>query len=220
MIRENIKNILSQLPEDVKLVVAAKDRSITEVEQIYQTGIETIGENYIQQAKIKFSALGDKFKCHLIGHLQKNKIKVAVKIFDMVETLDSLELARILNRECEKINKVMPVLIEINSASEVQKNGVIIDDVEELLESIVNFNNLKPMGLMTMGPFADDVELIRPYFRKVKVLFDKLKTKYNERLEWIYLSMGMSSSYKIAIEEGANVVRVGTAIFGPRSFKK
>jgi len=134
----------------------------------------------------------------------------------MIETLDSLVLAQVLNRECEKINKVMPVLIEVNSAGEAQKQGVLFDDVEVLLERILQFANLKPVGLMTMGPWLDNPEDLRPFFQKTKVLFDKIKNDYQGKLVWNYLSMGMSTSYKIAIEEGANLVRIGTAIFGKR----
>ncbi len=137
----------------------------------------------------------------------------------MIETLDSLALAKILDEECKKINKVMPVLIEVNSANEPQKQGVLVEGVERLLDQILGFANLKPMGLMTMGPWLDNPQELRPFFKKTKDLFDKIKGNYQGKLEWIYLSMGMSTSYKVAIEEGANLVRVGTAIFGQRRRK-
>ncbi len=133
----------------------------------------------------------------------------------MIETLDSYELAEVIDKECKRINKVMPVLIEVNSASETQKSGVLPEKVQELLNDIRKCKNLKPMGLMTMGPFLDDAEKTRPFFRDSKVLFDKIKKDYSGD-DWVYLSMGMSDSYKVAIEEGANIVRIGTKIFGQR----
>ena len=216
MIKENVQKILEELPGGVELVAAAKERSAGEVEEAMEAGVRIVGENYVKQAQEKFAALGNKVKWHFIGHLQKNKVKKAVKIFDMVETLDSLALAEILDKECKKMNKVMPVLIEVNSADESGKQGVSAGDVEPFLDKLLQFANLKPKGLMTMGPWLNNPEGLRPYFRKTKDLFDKIKDNYQEKLEWVYLSMGMSTSYKVAIEEGANLVRVGTAIFGER----
>jgi len=217
MIKERVKKILEELPLGIDLVVAAKERSIEQIEEAIRAGAGIIGENYVKEAQDKFEAIGKKVKWHLIGHLQKNKAKLAVKIFDMVETLDSWELARILDKECRKVNKIMPVLIEINSASEPQKHGLLAEDTMSFLEEILQLSNLKPMGLMTMGPWGDEVESIRPYFKKTKDLFDKIKLECGDKLEWTYLSMGMSESYRVAIEEGANMVRVGTAIFGERT---
>jgi len=216
MVKKNIQRILEDLPEGVELVAASKERSASEVVEALEAGVKIFGENYVRQAQEKFAVLGNKVKWHFIGHLQKNKVKRGVKIFDMIETLDSLALAEVLNEECKKINKVMPVLIEVNSASEPQKQGVLAGDVERLLDQVLQFTNLKPMGLMTMGPWLENLEDLRPFFKKTKDLFDKIKGNYQGKLEWRYLSMGMSASYRIAIEEGANLVRVGTAIFGER----
>ncbi|MCF7907907.1 MAG: YggS family pyridoxal phosphate-dependent enzyme [Candidatus Omnitrophica bacterium] len=216
MIRENIKTILSQLPQGVELVAATKERSSDEINEAIEGGVKIIGENYIKEAEAKFELIGKKARWHLIGHLQSNKAKAAVKIFDLIETLDSLDLAVILDKECKKINKVMPVLVEVNSASEPQKRGVLPDQVETFLNQLLAFSNLKLSGLMTMGPWLEDPEAIRPYFRKTKELFDKIKANYQGKIEMKYLSMGMSSSWRIAIEEGANIVRIGTAIFGKR----
>jgi pyridoxal phosphate enzyme (YggS family) len=216
MIEENLKIILQELPKSVELVVAVKDRSIEEVESAVRAGAKAVGENYVKEAQAKFEVIGNRARWHFIGHLQKNKAKDAVKIFDMIETLDSPELAEVLNRECEKIGKIMPVLIEVNCAAEPQKYGVLPQDVKGILKKILFLNNIKPMGLMTMGPFLDEIEKIRPFFKKTKELFDEIKSDYADKLEWRYLSMGMSDSYKIAIEEGANIVRIGTAIFGER----
>ena len=216
MIKDNAKKILEELPEGVELVAATKERSAAEISEALEAGVKIVGENYVNEAQEKFAALGNKVKWHFIGHLQKNKVKKGVKIFDMIETLDSLALAKILDEECKKINKVMPVLIEVNSANEPQKQGVLVEGVERLLDQILGFANLKPMGLMTMGPWLDNPQELRPFFKKTKDLFDKIKGNYQGKLELVYLSMGMSSSYRIAIEEGANLVRVGTALFGER----
>lgn len=218
MIKENIANILEKLPLGVDLVIAAKQRSLGEIEEAVSAGAKIIGENYVKEAKDKFDVIGNKTKWHLIGHLQKNKAKQAVKIFDMIETLDSLELAVVLDRECKKIDKIMPVLIEVNSACEPQKSGVLPEKIEDFLKEILKFSNLKPEGLMTMGPLLDNAEQVRPYFKSTKKLFNKIKMAYGNKLNWVYLSMGMSSSYRIALQEGANIVRVGTAIFGARKY--
>ena len=219
MIKENIENILKDLPPGVKIVAAAKERSVDEIREAISSGIKIIGENYINEARSKFEVIGKEVKWHFIGHLQKNKAKYAAKIFNVVETLDSLELAEVLDRECCKINKIMPVFLEINSASEPQKQGILIEEAEGFLDKILRFKHLKPSGLMTMGPFSDNPEELRPFFKKTKNLFDKIKLNYGNILEWKYLSMGMSFSYQIAIEEGANIVRIGAAVFGPRKQK-
>ena len=216
MIKENIEKILVDLPSGVELVAATKERSIDEIKEAVLAGIKIIGENYVKEAKLKFAAIGKKVRWHFIGHLQSNKVRPAVKLFDLIETLDSLELAAVLDKECSKIDKTMPVLIEVNSGSEPQKQGVLPESVEDFLEKLLPFSNLKPRGLMTMGPWLDDPELIRPYFKKTKQLFDKIKANCVFRPDWQYLSMGMSSSWRVAIEEGANIVRIGTAIFGER----
>ena len=219
MIKENIENILKDVPSGVKIVAAVKERSVDEIREAISSGIKIIGENYINEARSKFEVIGKEVKWHFIGHLQKNKAKYAAKIFNVVETLDSLELAEVLDRECCKINKIMPVFLEINSASEPQKQGILIEEAEGFLDKILRFKHLKPSGLMTMGPFSDNPEELRPFFKKTKNLFDKIKLNYGNILEWKYLSMGMSFSYQIAIEEGANIVRIGAAVFGPRKQK-
>ncbi|MBU1122581.1 MAG: YggS family pyridoxal phosphate-dependent enzyme [Candidatus Omnitrophica bacterium] len=213
MIKNNVKNILSELPRDVELEVATKKRDISQILEVIAAGVRIVGENYVQEAQSKFDVLGRKVKWHLIGHLQKNKAKTAVKIFDMIETLDSVELAAALDKECKKINKVMPVLIEVNSACESQKAGVLPENVKDLVAEILGFKNLNFMGLMTMGPSVDNPEDIRSFFKVTKDIFDRIK---QTNADCKYLSMGMSDTYKVAYQEGANIVRVGTAIFGSR----
>jgi len=216
MIKENVEKILRELPEKVKLVVATKKIGVGDIEEAIKWGVKIIGENYIKETEEKYRVIGNKVKWHLIGHLQKNKVKRAVKLFDVIETIDSIELAQVLDRECEKINKIMPVLLEVNVARESQKSGVLPEKVEDLLKEILSLKNVKLMGLMTMGPLVDNPESIRPFFKRTKEIFDKIKSSYKDRLEWVYLSMGMSDTYRIAIQEGANLIRIGTAIFGPK----
>ena len=217
-IKENVQAILRELPEGVRLVGAAKTRTPEEILEAIEAGLEIIGENYVQEAEKAYEAIGNRAKWHMIGHLQSNKAKKAVRIFDMVETVDSVKLARALDNACQKLGKQMEVLIEVNSGEEPQKAGVMPDEVTPLVKEISQFDNIKVMGLMTMGPFTGDPEDARPYFQKTRAIFEELKGMDIPGVEMKYLSMGMSNSYKVALEEGANMVRIGTKIFGPRSY--
>jgi pyridoxal phosphate enzyme (YggS family) len=219
MIKVNIKKILSELPEGVQLVAAAKTRTPEEIREAIDAGLEIIGQNYVQEAEKAREAIGGPVKWHLIGHLQSNKAKIAARLFDMIETIDSIKLATAINNACKDIDKVMPVLIEINSGEEDQKAGVMPKDALSLIKAMIELKNIRVMGLMTMGPFSCDPEESRPYFKRTKMLFDEIKAMAITGVEMKYLSMGMSDSYKAAIEEGANLVRIGTMIFGERCRK-
>ncbi len=216
MIKENMSKILEELPEGVSLVGAAKTRTPQEILEAVEAGLEIVGENYVQEAERAFQVVGGKVKWHMIGHLQSNKAKKAVKVFDLIETVDSIKLARAIDRACGNIDKVMPILMEINSGEESQKAGVMPEDAISLARDMSELDNIKLMGLMTMGPFAGDPEDSRPYFQKTKKLFEEIKEMGLPGVEMKYLSMGMSNSYKVALEEGANVVRIGTKLFGER----
>ena len=216
MIKENVSKILEELPEGVSLVGAGKTRTPQEILEAVEAGLEIIGENYVQEAERSFQVVGGKVKWHMIGHLQSNKAKNAVRVFDLIETVDSVKLARAIDKACGKIDKVMPILMEINSGEESQKAGVMPEDAIPLVRDMSELNNIKLMGLMTMGPFAGDPENSRPYFQKTKKLFEEIKAMGLPGVEMKYLSMGMSNSYKVALEEGANVVRIGTKLFGER----
>ena len=217
-IKENVEGILKELPDGVILIAATKGRSIEEINEAIEAGIKIIGENYVQEAEKKFEAIGKKVKWHMIGHLQTNKVKKAIEIFDMIETVDSEKIAGEIDKEAKKRNIIFPVLIEINSSREKQKSGVLPEDAEKLIYEISKYENIKIEGLMTMGPFVENSEDIRPYFRLTKELFEKFKNLNLPNFEMKYLSMGMSDTWRIAIEEGANIIRIGTAIFGPRRF--
>jgi len=219
VIEENVRRILAELPPEVTLVAAAKTRAPDEIMRAIAAGITVIGENYVQEAREAYTAIGKRARWHFIGHLQKNKVKGAVEIFDMIETVDSMKLAERINRSCAALGRTMPVLIEINSGREPQKAGVLPEDAEDLLREIATLKQIRVQGLMTMGPRFGDPEEARPYFRETKNLFDRLKKEKLANAEMRLLSMGMSNTYSVAIEEGANMVRIGTGIFGEREKK-
>lgn len=216
MIGENVKKILQELPPGVQLVGAAKTRTPEEILEAVDAGLEIIGENYVQEAEAAFAVVGHRVKWHLIGHLQRNKVKKAVPIFDMIETVDSMKLAREIDKVCLKMDRTMPVLIEINSGEEEQKAGVLPSSAASLIREIATLERVKVRGLMTMGPFTGDPEDARPYFQITRELFQEIAGLGIPGVEMKYLSMGMSNSYKVALEEGANLVRIGTRIFGER----
>lgn len=216
MIAENVKKIIEELPEGVQLVAAAKARTPQEILEAVEAGVSAIGENYVQEALEAFNLIGHRAKWHFIGHLQKNKVKKAAEIFDVIETVDSLKIAREIDKRCSNIGKVMPVLVEINSGREPQKFGILPEEAETFIKEIAVFENMKIEGLMTMGPAFGDPENARPYFIETRKIFERIKTIDISNVEMKLLSMGMTNSYKVAIEEGANIVRIGTKIFGPR----
>jgi pyridoxal phosphate enzyme (YggS family) len=220
MIKANVQRILGELPQDVQLVAAAKTRALDEILEAVESGVKIIGENYVQEAERVYDRIGNKAKWHFIGHLQRNKVKNAVRIFDMIETVDSVEIAAEIDRRCSQISKVMPVLVEINSGKEEQKSGVLPEDAEQLIREIAVLQHIKIMGLMTMGPRFGNPEDSRPYFVETRRIFNRIKELGLPDVEMRYLSMGMTNSYKIAMEEGANIVRIGTRIFGERDYGK
>jgi hypothetical protein len=216
-IGENVKKILEELPEGVELVAAAKTRTADEIQAAIAAGIKIIGENYIQEAEQVIKAVGENVRWHFIGHLQRNKVKKAVELFDMIETVDSYFLAEEIEKRCRNQGKIIPVLIEINSGREPQKDGVVPEKAVELIRQISGFGHIEIQGLMTMGPYVGDPENARPYFVETRKIFEQLKSLELPNVYMRYLSMGMTNSYQVAIEEGANVVRIGTKIFGLRA---
>ena len=211
MIKENVEEILAELPNGVELVVAAKARQPEEVLEAVQAGIKIIGENYVKEAKEAYELVGNRAKWHFIGTFQKHNVRRKVlEIFDMIESVDSLEIAREIDRRCAQIGKIMPILIEVNSGREPQKSGVLPEDVAQLVGEISGLRNIKVMGLMTMGPRFGNPEDSRPYFVETRRIFEKIKGLKLPNVEMRYLSMGMTNSYKVALEEGANIIRIGT----------
>jgi pyridoxal phosphate enzyme (YggS family) len=216
MIAANVARILEELPPGIELVAAAKSQPANKVLEAVAAGIRIIGENYVQDAVAHFAAIGSRVRWHFIGHLQKNKAKKAAEIFDMIETVDSQELGAELDKRCAALGKVLSVLVEVNSGREPQKSGVFPEGVESLVRELAAFGNLRVEGLMTMGPFEGDPEDARPYFRETRAVFDALKARSEPGVSMSRLSMGMTNSYRVALEEGATMLRIGTKIFGPR----
>jgi len=217
---QNVNQILSELPEGVQLLAAAKTRQPEEILAAVEAGVEIIGENYLQEAEVAYQVVGNRVKWHFIGYLQKNKVKKAVKLFDMIETVDSIEIAREIDKRCSQIGKMMLVLIEVNSAREKQKKGVFPESVEQLVREMAVLPNLRVAGLMTMGPDSGSPEDLRPFFVETRETFEKINRLNLPNVEMRYLSMGMTNSYRIALEEGANIVRLGSKLFGERNYDK
>jgi PLP dependent protein len=216
-IRQNAERLLKDLPSNVTLLAAAKTRTVEEIRAAFEAGIHCFGHNYVQEAQAMIAAVNFKAEWHMIGHLQRNKAGGAVELFDMIESLDSLRLANELEKRCAEQNKTIEVLIEVNSGAEEDKTGALPSDVSALAEAVGSLPHLRLAGLMTMGPLSGEAELARPYFRKTRELFDKIKMNKLPNSEMRVLSMGMSGSYRVAVEEGATMVRIGTLLFGPRA---
>lgn len=212
-IRKNAERLLATLPANVTLVAAVKGRTVEQVREVILAGVMHIGHNYVQEAEAMRPLLLESVQWHLIGHLQTNKAKKAVELFDLVETVDSLRLAQELDRRCAMVGRTMPVLIEVNSGGEVAKSGVLLEDLDQLLEGLSVLKHLRVQGLMTMGPRLGNREDSRPYFRATRAAFERLAGARLANAEMRVLSMGMSNSYLVAIEEGATMVRLGTLLF-------
>jgi len=218
----NYKMIRKEIPEDVTIVLAAKTQTAEEIKEVIDAGATDIGENYVQEAEDIYTSLGkdaEKVRWHMIGHLQKNKINKALNIFDVIQTVDSVKKAEDINKRAERTGEPVTVYIEINIGSEMTKAGVKpeFEIIKELAEHISTLDFLKLEGLMTMGPRFGDPEDSRPFFRKTKDIFDKIRELNLPSVDMKTLSMGMSNTYKVAIEEGSNMIRLGTVVFGKRA---
>ncbi len=211
-------------PREIKLVAVSKTVEPARIKEAIEAGVSILGENYVQEAMKKIEEIGrpactERFgegrpvAWHFIGHLQSNKAKYAVQLFDMLHSLDSTPLAEELNRRGEQIGRVLKVMIEVNISGEATKFGSDEERVRDIAKRILNHGHLSLEGLMTMPPYFDSPELSRPYYIKLRELKERLE---REGIPMKELSMGMSNDFEIAIEEGATFVRVGTAIFGPR----
>lgn len=205
-------------PQDIKLIAVIKTVALPEIIEAVKAGVTILGENRVQEAQKKVASFklqlsSENIEWHLIGHLQKNKAKIAVQMFDLIQAIDSIELADAVNKQARKMNKAQRVLLQVKLSDEATKHGVSEKDIMKLLEAASNMQNLKVEGLMTIPPFFDDPEKARPYFKKLRDLRDEAGKKGYNLPE---LSMGMSNDFEAAIEEGATMVRIGTAIFGER----
>lgn len=220
---ENVKDRINKAalkcsrdPESILLVAVSKTIPANSVREAIEAGVTTLGESYVQEARNKFNVLGRyPVSWHFIGHLQSNKAKYAVRLFDLIHSVDTLKLAGELNKQAKKVNKIQDVLIQINIGKEPSKSGSDIENARKLIKDIVLFENLSVKGLMAMPPFFNNPEKARPYFIALRNLRDQIQKAFpgvilNE------LSMGMTGDFEVAIEEGATLVRIGTAIFGER----
>ncbi len=206
-------------PLGVRLVVVCKTVSPERVREAVAAGAQILGENYIQEAQGKNEASGVGVPWHFIGHLQKNKAKYAIRLFDLIHSVDSFSLAEELNRTAERSGKVQAVLLQADLSGEETKFGVPEGEIIQIAEQISGLKGILVKGLMTMPPFSDDPEDSRPYFQKLRALQDRLAGMKIPGISPEELSMGMSGDFEVAIEEGATLVRIGTAIFGPRPAK-
>jgi len=203
-------------PESIHLVAVSKTIPANRVREAIMAGVTTLGENYVQEARNKFNVLGTfPVSWHFIGHLQSNKAKYAVRLFDLIHSVDSLKLARELNQQAKKVNKIQDVLIQINISKEPSKSGSDIENAANLIKDIVLFENLTVKGFMAMPPFFNNPEKTRPYFTALRNLRDQIQKDF-PGVDLNELSMGMTGDFEVAIEEGATFVRIGTAIFGER----
>jgi pyridoxal phosphate enzyme (YggS family) len=224
-IRENINLIRSEIDalsagRNVEILAVTKTFEARDVLEALNCGIKNIGESKIQEALPKFESLGglpDGVLKHFIGHLQSNKAKKAVENFDLIQSLDSLKLAKDIDRHAKDLNKIQNCLIEVKVSSEETKTGVSFDETELFYTQCLKLSNIRICGLMTITPLTDSPLSSRPYFKAVKGLFDDIHKKYGMP-EFSILSMGMSDDYKIAVEEGSNMARIGSAIFGEREY--
>ena len=221
-VRENIAAALARAnrqPAEVSLVAVSKTHPPEMIREALVAGLTDFGENRVQEAEEKIPQVGrDKARWHLIGHLQSNKARRAVELFDVIHSLDSAALAQRLNRYCLELDRSeLPVLIQVDLAHEATKSGATEDQLGEIVDAIKRSAALRLIGLMTLPPFLDDVEQVRPFFRRLRELRNELRAQgvFGDRSG--ELSMGMTHDYEIAIEEGATLLRIGTAIFGERN---
>lgn len=226
-VAENFKVVMARIaaaakragrdPSSVRLVVVTKTVDQDRIHEAVATGAAILGENRVQEAKEKIEALGRIANWHLIGHLQTNKAKYAVKLFDLIHSVDNLELAAEIDRQAAKIGKVQDILIEVNIAGEASKAGMAVRDAPVLVREAAKLKNISIRGLMTMPPYSENPEDSRPYFSVLRELAETIAKENISNVSLRELSMGMSGDFEVAVEEGATLVRVGTAIFGSRS---
>jgi len=218
-LKEDIAKIAEKVkrnPEEIKIVAVSKTVEVERIKEALRCGIKIIGENKVQEAEEKFRQIPEKFEKHLVGHLQTNKVKKAIGLFDMIQSLDSLKLANEISKRALESGKVMKVLVEVNTSEEETKFGIKPDEVLDFVKSTSELKGIKVKGLMTVGLFTSEVEKVRPCFKRLKEIFERIKSKNILGIDMKYLSMGMTADYKVAIEEGSNMLRIGTAIFGER----
>jgi len=226
MIAENLESVRRRIarscgkanrpPQDVKLVAVTKEAETSEIEEALRLGVKELGENRVQDALLKYKDIAGRATWHLIGHLQTNKVKDAVKIFSLIHSVDSIRLAKEIDKEAKKMGKVQDILIQVNTSGESTKFGLAPQEILDVFKEICLYPNINIKGLMTIAPEADDPEIVRPYFKALRELRDSVlpACRQADKAPNSILSMGMTNDFEVAIEEGANIVRIGRAIFG------
>ncbi|HAS92728.1 MAG TPA: YggS family pyridoxal phosphate-dependent enzyme [Sedimentibacter sp.] len=230
-IRENIDDIVKRIedtckkvgrnPNDITVIAVSKTVESERAREAFEAGINNLGENRVQELVKKYDELKDlDIKWHMIGHLQKNKVKYIIDKTVLIHSVESLSLAEEINKRAEKNNLIANVLVELNIGEEDSKFGIKEESVYDFILSLEKFENLRVVGLMTVAPFCENPEDVRWVFKKMKYIYDKISTMNLRNTEMKYLSMGMTNDFEIAIEEGSNIIRIGTAIFGARKYKE
>jgi len=207
-------------PEDVKLIAAVKKVPVEKIMEAIDAGVIDIGENRVQDAVVKFSEIGNLAKWHFIGHLQRNKVKYIVPFTEIIHSVDSFRLAFEINKQAKKINKIQKIFLEVNISGEESKFGFSSNEILEKLKEMSELKNISIEGLMTLPPMEVEKEAARKFFKRLRDIFENIKIKKIPHVNMSYLSMGMTNDFEIAIEEGANMVRIGTGIFGFREVKE
>ena len=220
-VQENIRKACERSgrnPEDVTLIAVSKTKPVSDIEQIYAAGIREFGENKVQEMNDKQKVLPGDINWHMIGHLQRNKVKYIVDNVAMIHSVDSVRLAEEISKEAVKKNVAVDILVEVNVAKEESKFGLYTEDVSQFVEQISKLPGINIKGLMTSAPFVENAEDNRKYFKKLYELAVDIQSKNIDNISMSFLSMGMTNDYVVAVEEGATHVRVGTAIFGHRDY--
>jgi pyridoxal phosphate enzyme (YggS family) len=225
-IRENLLQVQDRVaaaaeraghhPGAVRIVAVSKTKPASRIFEAIEAGVTEIGENQLQEARTKYDQIDRPVKWHFVGHLQTNKVKGALQIFDLIHSVDSLRLLAEINRRSTQLNRQTDVLIQVNTSGESSKYGVQPEQTLNFMESSLNYRNVRIKGLMTIGPFTPIVDAVRPSFALLSRIQEKIKAQQFAGVEMEYLSMGMTNDFEVAVEEGANLIRIGTAIFGKR----
>ena len=228
MLKENYSHVLEEVKKSCKkadrsedsvtLIAVSKTKPVENIQELYDYGVRIFGENKVQELCDKYEQLPKDIKWHMIGHLQRNKVKYIVDKVELIHSVDSLRLAETINEEAVKKNVTVNILIEVNVAEEESKFGVSVEDTEDLIMQIKDFPHIQIEGLMTIAPFVDDPEDNRVHFRRLRELLLDINSKNIDNVHMNVLSMGMTNDYEVAVEEGATMVRVGTGIFGARNY--
>ncbi|MDP4092036.1 MAG: YggS family pyridoxal phosphate-dependent enzyme [Bacillota bacterium] len=205
-------------PEDIRIIAVTKTVEEERIIKAINAGISDLGENRVQELLKKYDNINEPCNWHLIGHLQSNKVKYIIDKVTMIHSVDSIELLEEIHKKAEKAGRVIDILVQVNVAGEETKSGIAPEEVRQFLKEAAVYRNVKVKGLMTIAPFSEDPESVRPVFRELHKIFIDINKENIDNIDMAFLSMGMSNDFEVAIEEGANIVRIGTAIFGRRNY--